>query len=187
MFGAVVNGLQRIRAVKDFGDVKTGDIGGWIEQESNLSHDGDCWVFGHAKVFGCATVFGCAKVDGNAQVFGSAEVRGYAIVFGHAKVFGCAEVFGNAKVDGCAEVRGCARVRGNAKVYGIKRSDGHTFSYVPDEDGAMRVIAGCRYVTMEEARVHWEETRGGTPLGDETMSILEALTVLTKTAPNGCI
>lgn len=43
--------LHRIKALRDIGeDVKTGDLGGWIEKESNLSHDGDAWVYGNAKV-----------------------------------------------------------------------------------------------------------------------------------------
>jgi hypothetical protein len=31
------NGLYRIRALKSFGDVKEGDLGGFIESEKNLS------------------------------------------------------------------------------------------------------------------------------------------------------
>ena len=33
-----VNGhtLHRIQAIRDFNDVKTGDLGGWIEKEKNL-------------------------------------------------------------------------------------------------------------------------------------------------------
>ena len=30
--------LHRIRAVVEFGLIKVGDIGGWIEKEENLSH-----------------------------------------------------------------------------------------------------------------------------------------------------
>ena len=44
--------LHRIRAVRDFGDVKAGDLGGWIETESNLSNDGNAWVYGDARVSG---------------------------------------------------------------------------------------------------------------------------------------
>ena len=33
--------VYRIKALRDFGDVKTGQLGGWIEKESNLSHDGN--------------------------------------------------------------------------------------------------------------------------------------------------
>lgn len=43
--------LYRIRAVRDFGSVKTGEFGGYIEKEENLSHFGNAWVSGDAKVF----------------------------------------------------------------------------------------------------------------------------------------
>jgi hypothetical protein len=35
------------------------------------------------------------------------------------------------------------------------------------------ILAGCRYFTIWEAREHWTNSRGGTPLGDETMAILD--------------
>ena len=50
--------LHRIIALRDFGEVKKGDIGGWIEGQENLSHDDDCWVYGDAKVYGKADVYG---------------------------------------------------------------------------------------------------------------------------------
>ena len=61
--------LYRIRAVRDFGSVKTGEFGGYIEKEENLSHFGDAWVYGNAKVYGDARVSGNARVYGNAEVF----------------------------------------------------------------------------------------------------------------------
>ena len=33
--------IYRIEALKDFGDVKKGDLGGWIEKELNLSGKGN--------------------------------------------------------------------------------------------------------------------------------------------------
>jgi hypothetical protein len=35
-----------------------------------------------------------------------------------------------------------------------------------------RVTAGCRFFTLDEAWAHWEKTRGGTPLGEESLDIL---------------
>ena len=61
--------LYRIRAVRDFGSVKTGEFGGYIEKEENLSHFGDAQVYGNAKVYGDARVSGNAWVYGNAEVF----------------------------------------------------------------------------------------------------------------------
>ena len=60
--------LHRIRAVAEFGLVKIGDLGGWIEKEENLSHEGKAWVFGDAKVWGNA------KVCGDAEVFSASHV-----------------------------------------------------------------------------------------------------------------
>ena len=54
--------LHRIRATVAFGIVEVGDLGGWIEKEENLSHEGKAWVWGNAKVCGDAEVCGDAKV-----------------------------------------------------------------------------------------------------------------------------
>ena len=44
--------LYRIQALKDFARAKAGDIGGYIESESNLSQSGNAWVYGDARVSG---------------------------------------------------------------------------------------------------------------------------------------
>ena len=66
--------LHRIRAVAEFGLVKIGDLGGWIEKEENLSHEGKAWVCGDAKVWGNAKVCGDAEVCGDAKVFSASHV-----------------------------------------------------------------------------------------------------------------
>ena len=116
--------FYRIRALRDFGNVKTGDVGGYIENESNLSHEGDCWVFdnaevyGNAQVFGNAQVYGNARVHGDAQVYDNARVYDNAWVYDNAEVFGYALVFGNAWIYENAQVSGYAEVYGNAWVHG---------------------------------------------------------------------
>lgn len=116
--------LYRIEALKDFGDVKEGDKGGFIESEENLSHDGNCWVYSNAKVYGYAKVFGNANVYGYANVYDNAKVCDNAMVYGNAWVHGNAKVYGNAiicdnaKIYDAAEVYNYAEVFGNAKVYG---------------------------------------------------------------------
>ncbi|MCQ2300861.1 MAG: hypothetical protein MJZ81_12160, partial [Bacteroidales bacterium] len=49
--------LRRVRAVRNFGLFKKGDLGGWIESEKNLSHSGNAWLFGDAQVYGNAEVY----------------------------------------------------------------------------------------------------------------------------------
>ena len=59
--------LFRIEALKDFRDVMKGDKGGFIEDEHNLSHDGNSWVYGDAWVYGGARVYGDAKIENNSD------------------------------------------------------------------------------------------------------------------------
>jgi carbonic anhydrase/acetyltransferase-like protein (isoleucine patch superfamily) len=110
--------LHRIKATVEFGFVKVGELGGWIEKEENLSHEGKAWVCGNAEVCGDAKVWGNAEVCGDAKVCGNAEVCGDAKVWGNAKVCGDAEVCGNAEVCGDAKVCGNAKVCGDAEVCG---------------------------------------------------------------------
>ena len=66
--------LFRIIALKDFGFIKKGELGGLIEKESNLSQKNECWIHENASVTGNAEVSGNAEVTGNALVFGNALV-----------------------------------------------------------------------------------------------------------------
>jgi UDP-3-O-[3-hydroxymyristoyl] glucosamine N-acyltransferase len=113
-----INSDGRVVALRDFGDVKTGDVGGFIESEANLSHDGNCWIYGEARVFDDAQVSENAHVFGHAQVSENAQVSGHAEVSGHASVFGNARVFGKARVSGKAWVFGEVQVSVGTKLSG---------------------------------------------------------------------
>ena len=119
--------LHRIKAVKDFGSVKAGSFGGWIENEKNLSQDDNAWIYGeamvfdNAKVFDNANIFGNAKVFDNARVYDKANVYSNAVIKDNVKVHDAAEVFGNAIVCGYAEVYDDAKVYDNAWVYGYAK------------------------------------------------------------------
>ena len=56
------NGMLRIVALKNFGVIKKGNIGGLVESEKNLSHYGDAWVYVDAWVSGDAQVSGDADI-----------------------------------------------------------------------------------------------------------------------------
>lgn len=110
--------LYRIEALKDFGDVRKGDKGGFIESDNNLTQSGDCWVYDDAIVYGNARVRGNAKVSDNAQVHGDARVYGNTMVYGNAKVYGVTWVFNNAIVCDNAKVCGKVEVFGHATICG---------------------------------------------------------------------
>ena len=78
--------LYQIRALKDFQDVKAGDLGGYIEKERNLSQEGNCWVYSDAKVFNNARIFDNAKVYGDAKVFNNAWVGRNSKISGNTEI-----------------------------------------------------------------------------------------------------
>ena len=48
--------LYRIKALRKFGNIKKGELGGYIEKESNLSQSGVCWVYPGGAVLDNANV-----------------------------------------------------------------------------------------------------------------------------------
>lgn len=125
--------LHRIKALRDFDGgfikVKAGELGGWIQCEENLSHEGTAWVFDNAcvmdsgkivnsaKVYDTAIVRDKAVVSGTAVVCEHALIRDEAIVFGHALVGGDAITGGKSGIFGNAHVDGQVHILGDAKVY----------------------------------------------------------------------
>ena len=137
--------LYRIRAVRDFGSVKTGEFGGYIEKEENLSHFGNAWISGDAWVYGDA------RVSGNARVFGNAWV------YGNAKVFGNAWVCGNAKVCGEAKVS-------NTRHFFVQGPIGSRNDFVTfyrTTNNTVGVRCGCFSGSLQKFVDRVEETHGG--------------------------
>ncbi len=96
--------LHRIRALRDFGNVKKGDLGGFVEKEENLSHFGAAWIFDEANVFGGARVSDHAKVYEKADVFGHVKVCGNARISGTARLSGEVRIFGHTEISGIARI-----------------------------------------------------------------------------------
>lgn len=109
--------LYRIEALRDFWQIKKGDLGGWIEKEDNLSQRGNCWVYKEAAVFQNAHVTGNAIVSGHAKVFGHAMVTDNVIVCCHAQIFGCAILQNDVSVYDKAKIHGNAKISNNAQIY----------------------------------------------------------------------
>ena len=161
--------LRQIEAIENFGDVKKGDIGGWIETEKNLSMYGNAWVSDDARVFGNARVSGDALVFGNALVSGDARVFGNARVSGDARVSDDARVSGDAWVSGDARVFGDALVSDDARVFGQydyiligaigSRNDATTFFRL--KQGGIGVKCGCFFGTIDEFEKAVHKTHAG--------------------------
>jgi len=75
--------FRRIRALRDFGDVKAGDIGGFVQGDKALSHEGNCWIYDDAKVYSTGQIKGSAQIRNGSFLYrgiieGDSVVRGYA-------------------------------------------------------------------------------------------------------------
>ena len=154
-----VNGhiLNRIVALRDLGDVKAGDLGGWIETRQNLSDDGDCWVYDNAKVYGSANVSDDAEIYDNAQVYGFAKVSGHASVCGNAEVFDSAKVYNYALVGDDARVFGDARVNGEQEVNGKEEIGGsHMKNWMRITEGSVEDVSRDLFALSDELGVDEE-------------------------------
>lgn len=139
--------LYRIEALKSFGDVKKGDLGGFVETEENLSQYGTSWIYDNAKVTDNAVIYGNAKVCGYAQIYDYAEIYDDAIVHDGALVGGNAEIYGNAKVTDNAIVHGYTRIYDNAQIFNKARVGGEATVFENAKIGGYADLHG--YVQVE--------------------------------------
>lgn len=95
--------LYRIQALKDFGDVKAGDLGGYIADSSQLSQNGNCWIYSKSNklvsgrvtenaiinslgsnrdsiINGDVFISGNSKILNDVDIFGSVDIRGDSII-----------------------------------------------------------------------------------------------------------
>jgi carbonic anhydrase/acetyltransferase-like protein (isoleucine patch superfamily) len=95
--------LYRIKALKDFGDIKKGDLGGYIESEYCLSHSGNCWIYDDSKVYSYSRIMGNAKIKNNSEI-------------DYSKILGNVIIEGNAIIKGKTYINGNVKVRGRVKI-----------------------------------------------------------------------
>ncbi len=165
--------VYKIRALKSFSDVREGEYGGYVENETNLSQEGNCWIYSNAVVMENAVVSGDSKVLGYVLVHGNASVCDNAVVEGtcgknpradirdyNLKVNGrkiaensdILEIGGNSLVCGCSEIKHSAkilqraRISGNAKIMNRAVIKGYA------EIGGNSVVTGFARVS-DHARV----------------------------------
>lgn len=159
--------LYRIKAIKDFGDVKAGDLGGFIEKEDNLSHEGNAWVYDSAQVYG------------GAQVWGNTQVYGNARVCHEARVYDNAWVHGNVRLCGNAWVQGNARIYNNASILWVSKIGSRLGTTIVFEtnDGGISVSCGCFSGTLEEFEKKVEEKHGNNKYGREYKVLIELIKI----------
>lgn len=103
--------LHQIVAVRSFGDIKAGTVGGWVACDSNLSHDGWSWIGDNAKCHSASV-----RIEENAMVLGNAEIYGTATISGRAYITGDVNIKSNANIGGTAIIKGVASIANKALI-----------------------------------------------------------------------
>lgn len=191
--------LYRIQAMQDFGDVKKGDLGGYVESENNLSQFNTSWIYGDSKVYGNSTVTLDAKII-DSSVYDSALITGNAIVedstiYGNAKIssyskikkssiYGNADIFENAEVIN-SFIFGSTVIRGDAYITSTRdwasvesfgsRDDSTTFFRC--KDGKIRVACGCFFGTIKEFKKRVKEEHSDNKFGKEYLELIELMKI----------
>ena len=175
--------LHRIRALIDIKGtfVRKGDLGGFLEKEENLSHEGNCWIYNNACVYADARVSGNAHIYGDALIYDNTHVSGNTWVFGNARVSGKAHVYGNAWVSGNVTISDKYELSNNAYVksaddicyissFGSKNR--HT-TFFRCKDNTIKVKCGCFSGTLDEFRDKVKETYGDNKYAKEYLLAID--------------
>ena len=108
--------LHRIKALVDFSGFTKGTLGGWIESEDNLSHEGGCWIHDESKVFGNARVRKSAQIIENSIICEGAVISGAVVVRENSRVSGDAFICDNASIYGASIVSGNPIIGNNSRI-----------------------------------------------------------------------
>ena len=165
--------LFRIKALIDFGNVNKGELGGYVEKEENLSHEGNAWAYGDA------IVYGNARICGNAIVYGDAEICDDAIVYGNAEVYGNAKVYDDAEIYGNAWICGDAEIYGDADYLCFKGlgSCNRNTTFFKCKDGHIHVACGCFGGDLDEFAAKVRETHGNSTYAREYLACIDVVKI----------
>ena len=146
--------LYRIRALRDFDDVKKGDLGSYIEAERNLSHEGDCWLYQNSMAYELANVKDNAKLYDSSQARGrtrvgrDASLQDNSIARGYSIIRGSTIIQGESIVEGSVSAYDniiITRLRGDCIIADAYITGGDAvvwFSNVGSERGTLTVYCG---------------------------------------------
>lgn len=162
--------VYRIIADKDFKvegtiiGVKTGTLGGFIESESNLSQNDNCWVAHNAKIWGAATMSNNSILISNASVHGDTHLDQSMISDG-ARVFNSevikSQVYGNSVVDNCqldfSIIKGTCQLKKST----LKETRVWEAAFIKDSIVQKSMVGGTPQIinsTVENCKVYGETT-----------------------------
>ena len=141
--------LHRIKALRDFNNVKAGDLGGWVESEDNLFQYEKCWLCDNAMVYG------------DTRIYDNARIYGDTIVYDNARVCDNARIY---------DIKDYCIITG----FGSRLSATTFFRCKDDE---IRVNCGCFNGTLDEFRDKVKETHRDNKYAKEYLLAIDMVKV----------
>ena len=144
--------LYRIRALRNFSDVDTGELGGWVESESNLSQEGDCWIYDNAKCVDNARMYDNSTIYNNSEIHHNARMYDNSTIYDDGKMYDNASMYDNRKKKKNSIMCSSSRMydnsrmcnnsilKGNDKLYGKLVSRVEEFIEINNKKG--RIVTG---------------------------------------------
>jgi len=156
--------VKQIRAVRDFQEyeprrrangemrthlVKEGTVGGWIETEDNLSHEGNCWLAKDSFACGNAKISEDADISVHCIIMGDAIVKGKAIVSGLTTISGNASICGGYTLWGTS-ISQDAEIFDDTHVVGVKTMESSFTTFYRTNKNEIRVCECVNSLSLEE-------------------------------------
>ena len=135
--------LYRIRALRDFNDVKKGDLGGYVEAESNLSQEGDCWIYNNAKSMDNSRMYGNSRMYDDSKMYNSSAMHEDSEMYDNSEMFDNSEIYDSSIMhDNCrmyndSEMYGDSELNNKAKLYGKLTSKVDDFIEIQNPQGRL--------------------------------------------------
>ena len=132
--------LYRIKATKDFSDVKKGDLGGWVQYEENLSQQGICWIYDDAKCMDNSRVTEDSIMRDFAEMYDCSKMHDCSQMFDHSEMHYCSEMHDYSQMHDFSEMHGNSMLKDKEKLYGKLYSIVDDFIEIHNKKG--RIVTG---------------------------------------------
>ena len=115
--------LYRIRALKNFRNVKAGDLGGWVSGKYNLSQEGECWIYDEAKCMDNARMYHNSAMYNNAvmcdfsEMHGCSEMHNYSAMLDNSRMYNCSAMYDNSRMYNDSKMYSNSRMFDNSAMY----------------------------------------------------------------------
>ena len=170
--------VKRIMAMRDFGNVKRGDIGGFVEWTNNLSHEGDCWIADDAIAAGWSRVSGDALLRDRVLCDGYVSVSGRAVIGDDALLEGRVAVSGDAQIGLFSYLKDGVDVRDHATIFCRCRYSNSGKTRVPNlfEQATVR----------GHAKLEGRISMSGTSTADDHVTLCDNVRLRENSYAGGC-